>query len=75
MVLRGRVLSRIDGSGVTRREIADRDELERTLRDVFGLAGVDVASLWERVEQQHAAYLERLAAGTSATTVAAADSP
>lgn len=67
MVMRGRVLSRVSADGVDKQEIASREEYGRVLRDVFALETVDVEALWEKVQAQHAAYLERLMAARQQT--------
>lgn len=71
-VLRGRVLTRIAGGRAERHEVAGRVEYFALLHEVFGIdlsrdtgtGGVAAELLWQRVSQQHAAFLERLM-GTS----------
>lgn len=67
-ILRGRVLGRIGPDGVDKREISDEREYAAVLRDIFALDNVDTAALWRKVEQQHAAHVERLAAPTRSPT-------
>lgn len=61
-VLRGRVFTRIDAAGETRRVIDDRSEWYELLGDLFGLKLPDVAAaererLWARVSAAHEAWL------------------
>lgn len=57
VLLRGRVLSRISGGNVAKREVADSDEYQAVLRNLFDLDVPDIGELWQKVERQHATYL------------------
>lgn len=66
-VLRGRVFTRIDAAGETRRVIDGRSEWFEALGDVFGLELPDVdaaerARLWARVSAAHEVWLTEQAA-------------
>ncbi|HET9168485.1 MAG TPA: arylamine N-acetyltransferase [Actinospica sp.] len=66
-VLRGKVLYRIEGSGVTREQIDVRADWYALLADVFGLRLTDVgeaerARLWERIVAAHERWLAERAA-------------
>lgn len=66
VTLRARTLTAKGPEVDESRVLASRDELERTLRDVFGIAVLDEArltQLWEQASTQHEAYLAREAAG------------
>lgn len=64
LLLRGRVLTRVTASGAEKREVVDADEFGRLLAEDFALPldSERLTVLWSKVEGQHAAYLERLAA-------------
>ena len=59
-LLRGRVLTRVGPVGVEKWEIADEDDYFTVLREVFALDLLRSDLLWQKVQHQHAAYLERL---------------
>lgn len=63
LVLRGRLLSEIAPGSVSRRELVDIDDMAAVLSERFALPVVEPGILWRRVEQQHAAWLERLQQG------------
>lgn len=62
VILRGAMLRQIRAAGVVDREVRDADDYVALLRDRFGLAIADAATLWPRVREQHAAWLARTAA-------------
>jgi N-hydroxyarylamine O-acetyltransferase len=72
--LRGAVLRRVDGTGVTERVISDRADYERVLRDRFGLAIPEVDQLWPVVWRRHLEWQESLAAAQSSPSSAASSS-
>jgi N-hydroxyarylamine O-acetyltransferase len=53
--LRGRVLKTLRDGVVEQRFVADRDEYETTLREVFALRVPDAGEVWQKVEARHAA--------------------
>lgn len=60
-ILRGRVLRRLEGRRVDERVIENRGDYERVLRGVFALEPPDVEILWERVVEQHRAFVAQQA--------------
>ncbi|HTJ69276.1 MAG TPA: arylamine N-acetyltransferase [Actinospica sp.] len=69
-VLRGRMIYRIDGDGVTKQPIDSQQAWFELLADVFGLHLDDVdeterAALWRRVSAAHEEWLAERAAATS----------
>jgi N-hydroxyarylamine O-acetyltransferase len=52
-VLQGRVLTRDTPAGKTKQLLDSADELEATLAREFGVTGVPIEPLWERVVQRH----------------------
>lgn len=67
VMLRGRVLRRLEEQGVAERVVQDRADFERVLRDVFDLEPPDVDTLWEKVVAQHRAFLEEVARARTVT--------
>jgi arylamine N-acetyltransferase len=75
-VLRGRVLYRIDGDGVTKQPVDAADAWFELLADLFGLHLPDVdagarAALWARVSAAHEQWLAERAAAAAADAVVA----
>jgi N-hydroxyarylamine O-acetyltransferase len=52
-VLQGRVLTRITREGKTKQLLDSADELEATLAQEFGIGGVPIEPLWDRVVRRH----------------------
>ncbi|MFN4135995.1 MAG: arylamine N-acetyltransferase family protein [Novosphingobium sp.] len=65
LMLRGKVLSRIDPSGETRHELADADDLIACLRRDFGLDVPEATGLWPAICARHAALFGGQAAPTT----------
>lgn len=55
VTLRGRLLSRRDAEGETRRLVGSADELVETIGIVFGLDVPEIAGIWDRIAERHAA--------------------
>ena len=53
-IIYGRVLRRTTAEGVSKSLIADPEELEGLLSSAFGIAGVEVRSLWPSIVSRHA---------------------
>jgi N-hydroxyarylamine O-acetyltransferase len=66
-VLRGRLLRRLEGRRVDERVIHDRRDYERVLREVFDLEPPDMHLLWEKVVEQHRAFLAAQAGARAVT--------
>lgn len=64
--LRGRVLSRRDAAGETRRLIGSGDELAETIARDFGMEVPGIANVWNRVAERHAALFPDDAAALTA---------
>jgi N-hydroxyarylamine O-acetyltransferase len=65
LMLRGKVLTATSQSGEERRELASRDELVATLRDVFLIDVPEAATLWPAIEARHEALFGPQAAPTT----------
>jgi N-hydroxyarylamine O-acetyltransferase len=59
--LRGAVVRRVDGGGVTERVITDRTDYDTVLRDRFGLAIPEVDQLWPVVWRRHVEWQQSMA--------------